>query len=153
MKRRKTPYRSLRMERVPITPPREQRPPLVPASDDKERGDSSYEKDEDDDMSRSQPSSTRSRRYQVQWRKVKSWCRRTMQDAEINREVDSIFEQSLKDAAYNAEHVTKTNATDRAYWKAASGSTLFFLTYSIYRHLISTLGECYIVYDIKPDIL
>jgi hypothetical protein len=138
VKRSKTPYRSLPMERVPFTPPRQQRPPLVPASDDEERGDSSDEEDEDDDMSRSQSSSTRSRRYpvQCQWREVKSWYRRTMQDAEINREVDSILEQSLKDAAYYADHVTKTNATDRAYWKAASVSTIFFLTYSIYRHLI-----------------
>ena len=68
---------------------------------------------------------------------VKSWCRRKMQDAEINFEIDSILEQSLKDAAYYAEHVTKTNATDRAYWKVATVSKIFFLTYSIYRHLIS----------------
>jgi hypothetical protein len=137
VKRRKTPYRSLPMESVPFTPPRKQRPPLVPDTDDEERGDSSDEEDEDDDMSRSQSSSTRKRLYKVQWSVVKSWSRRTMQDAEINREVDSILEQSLKDAAYYAEHVTKTNDTDRAYWKAATVSIIFFLTYSIYRHLIS----------------
>jgi hypothetical protein len=137
VKRRKTPYRNLPMERVPFTPPRKQRPPLVPDTDDEESGDSSDKEDEDDDMSLSQSSSTKKRRYQVQWIAVKSWSRRTMQDAEINREVDSILEQSLKDAAYYAEHVTKTNDTDRAYWKAATVSIIRFLTYSIYRHLIS----------------
>ena len=70
VKRRKTPYRSLPMARVPFTPQRKQRPPVVPDSDDEERGDSSDEEDEDDDMSRSQSSSTRSRRIQVQWREV-----------------------------------------------------------------------------------
>jgi hypothetical protein len=137
MKRRKTSYRNLPMGRVPFTPPREQRPPLVPPSDDEERRDSSDEEDEDDDMSLSQSSSTRKRLYKVQWSVVKSWCRRTLQDAEINREVDSILEQSLKDTAYYAEHVTKTNDTDRACWKAASVNVICFLTYSIYRHLIS----------------
>ena len=67
----------------------------------------------------------------VEWRQVQVWCRKTQQDAEINREVDSILEQSLKDAAYYAKHVSRTTATDRAYWKAATVRLIFVSADSI----------------------
>jgi len=43
-----------------------------------------------------------------------------MLEQEINRQIDALLEQSLKDAGYYAEHVSRTTATDRAYWKAAT---------------------------------
>ncbi len=60
--------------------------------------------------------------YPTQWQLVKKRSKHRHQQAEINRDIDAILEQSLKDAGYPAEHVSKTKDTDRAYWKEAQAS-------------------------------
>ena len=71
----------------------------------------------------------RRRYYQTQWQLVKKWSKDRYQLAEINRDIDEILEQSLKDAGYRAEHVSKTEVTDHAYWKEAQANYMscFFL--------------------------
>jgi hypothetical protein len=64
----------------------------------------------------------RRRYYQAQWQLVKKWSKHRHQEAEINRDIDAILEQSLKDAGYRAERVSKTKDMDRAYWKEAQAS-------------------------------
>jgi hypothetical protein len=50
----------------------------------------------------------RRRYYQTQWQLVKKWSKHRYQQAEINRDIDAILEQSLKDVGYRAEHVSMT---------------------------------------------
>ncbi len=71
----------------------------------------------------------RSRYYQMQWQLVKKWSKDRYQQAGINWDIDEILEQSLKDAGYRAEHVSKTKDTDCANWKEAQASYMscFFL--------------------------
>ncbi len=71
----------------------------------------------------------RRRYYQTQWQLVKKWSKDRYQQAEINRDIDEILEQSLKDAGYRAEHVSQTKDTDSTYWKKAQASYMpcFFL--------------------------
>jgi hypothetical protein len=61
----------------------------------------------------------RCRQFNTQWQHVQEWCKDTHQEAEINRNIDAIMEQSLKAAGYRAEHVSNTKNTDCAYWKEA----------------------------------
>jgi hypothetical protein len=82
----------------------------------------------------------RRRHFHTQWQHVKQWSKDTHQEAEINRNIDAIMEQSLKDAGYRAEHVSNTKNTDRTYWKEAHVRSIpFFLITLLLRILISFL--------------
>ena len=73
------------MEKIPFTPQRKHRTPLVPASDDEdpECGDSGDEEEEDDDTSQLQSATSSARRFKVDWREIQTWCRKTQHDADI----------------------------------------------------------------------
>jgi hypothetical protein len=66
------------------------------------------------------------RYYQTQWQHVKKGSKDRYQQAEINRQIDGIMKQSLKDAGYRAEHVSKTKDTDHPYWKEAQASYMSY---------------------------
>jgi hypothetical protein len=51
------------------------------------------------------------------WVEFKRCNKSTMQMSEIDHQLDAIWMQSFKDANYFAEHVSKSKATDRCYWK------------------------------------
>jgi len=107
------PYRKLSMQEQ-FTPPSKKAKTVVPESDeDREPAcHDSEEQSEDEEVMTPTP-----RRRRSQWQHVKEWSKDTHQEAEINRKIDAIMEQSLKDAGYRAEHVSNTKNTDRAYWK------------------------------------
>jgi len=109
------PYRKLSMQEQ-FTPPSKKAKTVVPESDeDREPAcHDSEEQSEDEEVMTPTP---RRRRFHSQWQHVKEWSKDTHQVAEINRKIDAIMEQSLKDAGYRAEHVSSTKTTDRAYWK------------------------------------
>ena len=104
-----------------FTPPRKKSKTFVPETDDECEAilcDPEEQSDEEELMT-----PTPRRRYdQKQWQLVKKWSKHRHQQAEINRGIDAILEQSLKDAGYQAEHVSKTKDTDRAYWKETQAS-------------------------------
>jgi hypothetical protein len=109
------PYRKLAMQEQ-FTPPRKKSKTVVPETDEdcEAECNDSEEESEDEEVMTPTP---RRRHFQTQWQHVKEWSKDTHQEAEINRKIDAIMEQSLKDAGYRAEHVSSTKTTDRAYWK------------------------------------
>jgi hypothetical protein len=109
-----------------FTPPRKKSKTVVPETDDDceaEFNDPEEQSEEEEIMT----PTPRRRHFHTQWQHVKQWSKDTHQDAEINRNIDAIMEQSLKDAGYRAEHVSKTKDTDRAYWKEAHVRSIPFL--------------------------
>jgi hypothetical protein len=107
------PYRRLAMQEQ-FTPPRKRTKTFVPETDDEceARLCDPEEQSEEEELMTHTP---RRRYYQTQWQLVKKWSKHRHQEAEINRDIDAILEQSLKDAGYRAEHVSKAKDTDRAY--------------------------------------
>ncbi len=128
---KKNPYRRLAMQEQ-FTSPRKKPKTIVPETGDECESllCDPEEQSEEEDLMTPTP---RRRCYQTQWQLVKKWSKDRYQQAEINREIDEILEQSLKDPGYRAEHVSKTKDTDRAYWKEAQArymSCFFFNNYS-----------------------
>jgi hypothetical protein len=119
------PYRRLAMQEQ-FTPPRKRSKTIVPETDDECEAILCDPKEQSKEEELMTPTPRR-RYYQTQWLPVKKWSKHRHQEAEINRDIDEIMEQSLKNAEYRAEHVSKTKDTDRAYWKEAQVScTAFF---------------------------
>ena len=118
------PYRKLAMQEQ-FTPPRKKSKTVVPETDDEceARFCDPEEQSEEEELMTPTP---RRRYYQTRWEHVKKWSKDRHQQAEINRDIDAIMEQSLKDAGYRAEHVSKTKDTDRAYWTEAQVSYIAF---------------------------
>jgi hypothetical protein len=109
-----------------FTPPRKRSKTVVPEPDDECEAVLNYPKEQSEEEELMTPTPRR-RHYQTQWQLVKKWSKDRHQEAEINWNIDAIMEQSLKDAGYRAEHVTKTKNTDRAYWKEAHVRSIPFL--------------------------
>jgi hypothetical protein len=133
------PYRKLSMQEQ-FTPPRKKSKTVVPDTDEdcEAECNDSEEQSEDEEVMTPTP---RRRHFQTQWQHVKEWSKDTHQEAEINRKIDAIMEQSLKDAGYRAEHVSNTKTTDRAYWKESHVRSfpLFFFNniVTVETHIIS----------------
>jgi hypothetical protein len=111
-KRQKTPFRKLSMPSE-FTPPRNHSKVLVRDSEDEVTAE------DEDYVEEFQNSVTPKRLYHTNWVEVKRWSKSRMTMSEINREIDALLSQSLKNAGYLTEHVSKTKETDRAYWKEA----------------------------------
>jgi hypothetical protein len=121
---KKNPYRRLAMQEQ-FTPPRKRSKTVVPETDDEcEAGLNDPEEQSEEE--KLMTSTLRRRYYQTRWQLVKKWSKDRHQEAEINRDIDAIMEQSLKDAGHRAEHVSKTKDTDRAYWKEAQVRCIAF---------------------------
>jgi hypothetical protein len=109
------PYRKLSMQEQ-FTPPCKKSKTFVPETDE-DCAAAYYDSEEQSEDEEVMTPTPRRRRFHSQWQHVKEWSKDTHQVAEINRKIDAIMEQSLKDAGYRAEHVSNTKTTDRAYWK------------------------------------
>jgi hypothetical protein len=106
------PYRKLAMQEQ-FTPPRKKSKTVVPETDDECEAELNAPEEQSEEEESMAP--TPRRYYQTRWELVKKWNKDRHQQAEINRDIDAIMEQSLKDAGYRAEHVSKTKNTDHAY--------------------------------------
>ncbi len=124
---KKNPYQRFAMQEK-FTPPRKKSKTFVSETDDECKSFlcDPEEQSEEEELMTPTP---RSRYYQTQWQLVEKWSKDRYQQAEINRDIDEILEQSLKDAGYRSEHVSKTKDTDSAHWKEAQASyvSCFFL--------------------------
>ena len=108
-------YRRLAMQEQ-FTPPRKKSKTFVPETDE-DCAAAYYDSEEQSEDEELMTPTPRRRHFNTQWQHVKEWSKDMHQEAEINRNIDAIMEQSLKDAGYRAEHVSNTKNTDRAYWK------------------------------------
>ena len=133
--RKQTPYRKLSMP-TQFTPPRKKSKVLVRDSDEEDNDEND---DDDDDDDASTPLVPR-RVITTSWKEIKVWSKSRHQLSDIDREIDGIMAQSLKNAGYHAEHVSKSKETDRAFWKEAHVSQLFSLT-SMFRADESVLSH------------
>ena len=132
---KKTPYRKLSMP-INFTPPHKKSKVLVRDSDEEDNDEND---DDDDDDDASTPLVPR-RVITTSWKEIKVWSKSRHQLSDIDREIDGIMAQSLKNAGYHAEHVSKSKETDRAFWKEAHVSQLFSLT-SMFRADESVLSH------------
>ena len=99
-----------------FTPPRKKSKVLVRDSDEEDVDDIDDDDDEEEDAS----SLVVPRRViTTSWTEIKVWSKSRMQLSDIDREIDAIMAQSLKNAGYHVEHVSKSKDTDRAFWKEA----------------------------------
>jgi hypothetical protein len=86
------PYRKLAMQEQ-FTPPRKKSKTVVPEIDD----DCEAEINDPEEQSEGEEFMTptpRRRHFHTQWQHVKQWSKDTHQEAEINRNIDAIMEQS-----------------------------------------------------------
>jgi hypothetical protein len=116
-------YRQLAMPQK-FTPPRKKSKIIVADSD--ESSVSANENSEDDESGDDGDVAlcTPKRIYQTDWKVVEKWST-SISLPEIDRQIDAILARCLRSAGYVAEHVAKTKATDRSYWKETHVSSLF----------------------------
>ena len=112
--RAKTPYRKLSMMED-FTPPRKKGRIMVrdSESEDEDSDENGEEEEDVHDLCRPTPK----RIIQTKWVEVKQFSKSTYTMPDINHSIDAILAQSLKNAGYYSEHVSKTKDTDRAFWK------------------------------------
>jgi hypothetical protein len=118
-------YRQLAMPQK-FTPPRKKSKIVVADSDDSLRSVSANENSEEDESGDDDDVAlfTPKRIYQTDWKVVEKWST-SISLPEIDRQIDAILARCLRSAGYVAEHVAKTKATDRSYWKETHVSSLF----------------------------
>ena len=114
--RAKTPYRKLSMMED-FTPPRKKGRIMV--RDSESEDEDSYENGEEEEDVHDLCRPTPKRTIQTKWVDVKQFSKSTYTMPDINHSIDAILAQSLKNAGYYSEHVSKTKDTDRAFWKEA----------------------------------
>ena len=112
--RKQTPYRKLSMPSQ-FTPPRKKSKVLVRDSDEEDVDDIADDDEEEEESLLVVPR----RVINTSWTEIKVWSKSRMQLSDIDREIDAIMAQSLKNAGYHVEHVSKSKETDRAFWKEA----------------------------------
>ena len=112
--RKQTPYRKLSIPSQ-FTPPRKKSKVLVRDFDEEDVDDIADDDDEEEESLLVVPR----RVINTSWTEIKVWSKSRMQLSDIDREIDAIMAQSLKNAGYHVEHVSKSKETDRAFWKEA----------------------------------
>ena len=112
--KKRTPFRKLSMP-INFTPPRKKSKVLVRDSDEEDVDDIDDDDEDDDESLLVVPR----RIINTSWTEIKVWSKSRMQLSDIDREIDAIMAQSLKNAGYHVEHVSKSKETDRAFWKEA----------------------------------
>ena len=127
----RTPYRRLAMPQK-FTPPRKKSKTMVADSDESLRSVSANENSEEDESGDDDDVAlfTPKRIYQTDWKVVEKWST-SISLPEIDRQIDAILARCLRSAGYVAEHVAKTKATDRSYWKETHVSSLFNVAQSL----------------------